>query len=175
MSFLLQHHRKNGNSANDCAYVSFRSDFHAGSTPLFAACGFSRASFSPRIVRLLVDAGADTTSPVRTYGNQGALVKNETPLFLTTQCLRTKMIGGREASEEQLCGLGGIRRLLLQTEAVHALSWLWPGDAPLIVRPAEGANQATAVSATQIPLKLVPPMMRRRVRRRGAVLAPLLR
>ncbi len=56
-----QQQQKEGKSADGAAYVNTRDEF--GRTPLFLAASFARCS--PRVVRLLVDAGADTESTVR--------------------------------------------------------------------------------------------------------------
>ncbi|CAM9809322.1 unnamed protein product [Ectocarpus sp. 12 AP-2014] len=126
----------------------------------------------PRVVRLLVEAGADTTSPVLICNQPGAGDFHITPLGLT-MCL----LGGRSAKPltmEKLNKLEVIRRLLLREEAVHAVSWLWPSDIPTIVHAtAKGTSRTTATSTAATPLIML--MMRRRTRGRKGPLAALLR
>ncbi len=114
--FLLQQRK-----GDEAAYVNYRSIDSL--TPLIGAVGYIVFSCpSPRIVRLLVDAGADTKSANPRI--------NQTPLATASRMLREKKINGKDATEDQLHRLEGVRRLLLRVEAVHAVSFLWPVDAP---------------------------------------------
>lgn len=135
---------------------------------------------SPRVVRLLIDAGADTTGTITTHlinleTNRPEEVKTFKPLDLAERSIREKKIGEKDATEEQLHKLEAIRRLLLQEEAVHALSWLWPHDTqPLFGRSTEGAgtqNKPTRGS----PLTTMLSMLRRRSRRHGMPLPATFR
>ncbi|CBJ25460.1 EsV-1-199 [Ectocarpus siliculosus] len=95
-------------------------------------------SQTPRIVRLLINAGADTTSVIRGTNSEGEVQCNGTPLALTTSYLWEKILdNGEPATEEHLQRLEAIRRLLLRAEAVHAVSWLWPSDASFVGHAAE--------------------------------------
>ena len=135
-----------------------------GRTSLFNAIG----RCSPRIVRLLVDAGADTTSAIRiTDAPEGNVVSDETPLDLTIRSLHEKRGEGGEATEEQLHGLEGIRRLLLRVGAVHAVSWLWPNDIPIIDHAPKSSSGGKTTSTS---LRMMLPALRRRTRRRHYVL-----
>lgn len=131
---------------------------------------------SPRLARLLIDAGADTTSAVPVGVHRGGPVTlNETPVRLTNIYLKTKKARGNEdAAEQQLKSLEAVRRLLLQVEAVHAVSWLWhSSDAPSIPDPA--ADGARRVTTRSTPLTLMMPTLRRRAARRSVLLAALCR
>ena len=143
-----------------------------GSTPFINALFVGR--ISPRVVRLLIDAGADTTSVVRLTEDapNGSLELNDTPLTATIHQLREKKVRGNDATEEQLNSLEGIRQLLLQVEAVHAVSWLWHNDNPLIGRTTEDLPEAEIVST---PLRTMLLLLSRRARRRGVLLAALFR
>ena len=131
-----------------------------------------RQLISPRIVRMLVDAGADTTSDVRVRTGEGDFYFCGTPLAYATLCLRDKKIWGEDATEEQLHRLEAARRLMLRVEAVRAVSWLWRTDAPV---PQRAGDSATKANRTPTPLSLMLPVWRRRARRRGRVWAPLIR
>lgn len=158
---LQQQHPETGRSAA----VNARDV--CGRTPFVCNILFST---SPRIARMLVDAGADTRSAVAiTNGISGMVVFNETPLALTRSILGQKTIAGRDATEEQLNGLEGIRRLLLRVQAVHAVSWLWLSQAP---PPAVGGGKN---ATTLAPLAVLSPIVERRVARRGALLTALFR
>lgn len=69
--------------------------------PLLSAIDFAgtrgRRSH-PRVVRLLVDAGVDTTSAVERMNDYGGAFN--IPLGFTNRCLREKTAGGLEADEE---------------------------------------------------------------------------
>lgn len=127
---------------------------------------------SPRIVRLLVDAGADAISVVQTPDVPTGEI---TPLALTTRYLRKKTIDGkRGATRKQLDKLEAIRRLLLRLEAVHAVPWLWPSDAPSMPPVAVEATNGTK-KATPTPVTLMLPILRRRARKPRVLLAALFR
>lgn len=157
---LLQH---KGTAAGKRAYVNTRDNLDT--TPMMYAISFAGRS-SVRIVRWLLDAGADTSSicPVRNYA--GVVVYN-TPLTHTERLLREKKIFiGKDFTEGKLRRLDAIRRLLLRVEAVHAISWLWANVA---------AGGASKTRAALILLTSTLPILRRRARRPGTVLAPLFR
>ncbi|CAM9382555.1 unnamed protein product [Ectocarpus sp. 8 AP-2014] len=100
VKFLLRQRCKESNSSSvDDVYINARPN---GYTPL-AASIHSCFSQAPRIVRLLIDAGADTTSAVGITNSQGELEFNDTPLAVTTSCLREKILAeGKLATEEHL-------------------------------------------------------------------------
>ncbi|CAB1103771.1 unnamed protein product [Ectocarpus sp. CCAP 1310/34] len=105
----------------------------------------------PRIVRMIVDAVADTTSAVRVL-KLGLLPVKETPLGLAHK-------------------LSAVHRLLLRVEALHAASWLWVSDAPDIAHTAEVTKRT----------KVIPPARSRMLpvlglsTRRNALLSAVLR
>ncbi len=81
---------------------------------------------TPRIARLLVEAGADTVSPILCKWD-GCRPFMEEPV----QCLRTAISadsGEEGVDDEHLFRLERILRLFIQAPAVHATSWLWPGS-----------------------------------------------
>ncbi len=161
MIFLLQQMKEGDDVA---AYVNSR-DYHGDTPVLYAIHGSSPPS--PRIVRLLVDAGADTRSAIRVTNTV-----SKTPLALVSLMLREKKILGKDATEEQLLKLKGTRRLLLRVEAIHAVSFLWPVDVPSIVAAEEGAIQPVA---SPTPLRTMLPILRRRARKPRMLLAALFR
>ena len=156
-------------------YVNCPDD--VGVTPLFRSIAGDESLshlISPKVVRLLIDAGADTSSAVR-ITREGEVVYNDTPLTFAEECLRTQQVrGGKAATEEQMNRLEAVRRLLLRVEVVRAVSWLWHSE-PLPGGGAAGSSSSTvsesAANGTQLPMML--PMLRRR--RRGVLLAPLFR
>lgn len=77
---------------------------------------------SPKIARLLVDGGVNTEARVRVVYSSDGNTYETTILALTNRRLREKKLRAEDATEEQLNGLEGIRRLLLRVEAVHAVS-----------------------------------------------------
>lgn len=111
-------------------------------------------------MRLLIDAGADATSPVSTRPHE----PRGTPLDIVTRFIREKKVDGEEATEKQVHKLEAIRRLLLTVEAVHATSWLWPKDIPSFAHRAEGKRR-TETPSTQLRMML--PVLRTRARKRG--------
>ena len=153
--FLLQQQPRD--TRGEGAYVNARSMWGDmdGLTPL--VCGITAAS--PTVVRLLIDAGADTAAPVIT------------PLDMTTACLDSKTApGGDPATEEQLHSLKRIHRLLQRVDAVHAVSWLWASNvSPITPAAAEGDI------VTSTPVTLVSSILRRRSQRPRVLLAALFR
>ena len=118
---------------------------------------------------MLVAAGADTKSAVRVTGSDAEEISNETPLDTTNRCIRAKRLAGKEATEEQLNRLEGIRRLLLRVDAAHAVSWLWHNDVPMIGCALGGSKKD---KGTPTLLSAMLPALRRRARR--DVLLPAL-
>lgn len=166
VKFLLQQQQHKGETAK-AAYLNARAQF--GATPLLCSIEAEVSSCSPRVVRLLIDAGADVRHSVRIKDVMGRVVFNDTPLVFTTRRIHEKKTGLKEATLEQVHGLEGIRRLLLRVEAVYAVSWLWPSAAaPSIGHIAEGKSGAK-------PTGTVLPVLVQRTRRRSVLLAPLLR
>ena len=151
------------------AYVNFREP-SSGRTPLFSVIAFSP---SPRVARILIDAGADTASAVRITDREGTAFFDDTLLAITNITLRDKMVRGEDATEEQLNGLKLIRRLLLRVEAVHSTSWLWPSETPFVAFAVESARNNKTVST---PLRKMLPLLRGRAERRcGVPLTTLVR
>ncbi|CAM9577081.1 unnamed protein product, partial [Ectocarpus fasciculatus] len=169
VKFLLrQRHKESNNSSVEVASINAQDS--SGYTPLLV-CIMACLSQAPRIVRLLIDAGADTTSPVRSMSSKGELEFNGTPLAATTSCLRNKRIAdGKPATKERLHRFEAIRRLLLRVEAVHAVSWLWPSDAPFIGRATE-----TDQKPPLPPLRAELPILKRRTKGSGGFASMLLR
>ncbi len=165
---LLQQRKGDG-----AAYVNQGVD---GAPPLLFATGFHGLSPpSPRIVRLLVDAGADTTWAVRDTNIEGEVIFHGTSLDLTERMLRDeKKIKGKDATAEQLHRLEGIRRLLMRVEAVRAISFLWPVDTPSAIATTAVERTCRKVAAST-PLRMMLPILRRRARKLRVLLAALSR
>ncbi|CAM9239848.1 unnamed protein product [Ectocarpus sp. 13 AM-2016] len=159
----------------EAARVSYVSDTHDpyGRTPVLSGIDVSpERSCSPRIVRMLIDAGAATSGVARITNMLGEVAFNGTPLSITERILRERKMYGQDATVEQLRKLEAVRRLLLQVAAVRAVSWLWPSDCSDTLALPEG--KATA-SKAETPLAMILPALRRRTRKRTALLAPLFR
>ena len=151
------------------AHVNRRSIFFE--TPLLCAIGHGRCS--TKVVRLLVDAGANMTSTVQVpWILGGGAVFTETPLEATSRNLREMKDDAHDSQVEQVHALEGTRRLLLHVEAIHAVSWLWCDPVGPIA-----AGRATDSSARDktisTPLRMMLPALRRR--RRGVLLGALFR
>lgn len=163
------------------SYVNYRDSF--GMTALFRSIhvlydeeGGVLPLVSPKVSRLLVDVGADTASAVRVTDKEGKVDFYGTPLAFANRCLRLKGVRGiKYAREEQLHRLEAVHRLLMRVEAAHAVSWLWVTESPPISCGYEDsiriARKTPANDGTQLTMML--PILRRR--RRGVLLAPLLR
>lgn len=169
VKFLLQQAWRTSDAVG---YLNAGDNF--GRTPLTSAvlC-LETCCPSPRIVWLLLDAGADATSIVDVTDGGGRLVSFGTPLGLARRMLRDKKISrGQDATQEQLHGLERIHRLLLREEAAHAISWSWPGDTP-------SSNQAVKRTAKSkklsTPVASVIPILRLRAARPRVLLTALLR
>lgn len=132
----------------------------------------------PRVVRLLIDAGADTTASFEVLDMERGSVVSRYPLVaVVEQYISDKTAANdREFTEEELQGLEAIRRVLMQADAIHAVSWLWHAPPSVFGRAVEpvGSSKTTpAVAGTPIVTML--PLMRRRVARRGMALQALFR
>ncbi|CAM9703108.1 unnamed protein product [Ectocarpus sp. 13 AM-2016] len=169
VKFLLRQRHKESKGGVEDAYMNARNI--DGYTPLVFSI-HSCFSQAPRIARLLADAGADMTSAVQVINSMGELVFDGTPLAFTTSRLREKIENGQPATEEHLHTLEAIRRLLLRVEAVHAVSWLWPSDAPFI---GHAAGSSRGPETNSPSLRVMLPILKRRTKRRGVLAATLLR
>ena len=178
--FLLQQRRqpkKTWEASGGVAYVNAN---HPGSgTPLLCAIeclvGADDRRPHPRVVRALVDAGADTRSAVQVT-QEGEVIFEGTPLGLTNRCLG--MANDKEdVDEARLNRLEAIRRLLMGVEAVHAVSWLWPSDdaPPIADGGAGGGRQAEESPTAGRSLSVALPIRRRRGGERGVMWAPTFR
>ena len=158
-------HKNEGNNADGAVCVSTR-DRVCATTLLLAACS---GRCSSRVVRLLVDTGADTASTgTVVIGTPGAeVISHLSPLDATNHNLREKKVGREDATEEQLHGLEGVRRLLMRVDAVHAVSWLWHNAVPIIERAPETPRRGMTASTS---LTMMLPALRRRTSRRRRVL-----
>eukprot|EP00752_Nemacystus_decipiens_P010768 g9581.t1 len=168
LQYLLRRHWRQ--TPGELEYINNIRDCD-GKTLLFCSIANWRHN-TTRIVRLLVDAGADTASAVRLEGPARKWVAfRGTPLAFAELFLRVKKRGGEAATEGQLQQLEAVRRLLLQVEAIHAMSWLWP-SAPSLVDAGEGSS---AIAEASTPLRGVLPVLRQRARRTGVLLGALSR
>ena len=172
VKFLLQQQELSTGGA--AAYVNTVYD-NSSRTPLVSAIvGTEARCYAPssRIVRLLVDAGADAASAVQIQSKRGRNEAACTPLSVVTTMLKVKHFGGKDLTHRQVHGLEGIRRLLLRVEAVHAISWLWPGDVPSIANAVEWMDGTEKLPP---PVTLMLPILGRRASRPRVLLAALFR
>lgn len=182
VKFLLQRQRRrqppgvDANNSSGGDYVNARD--YTGKTAVVSGMLLCRQC-APRVVRMLIDAGADSASAVRLVTEEGVLFFHGTPLTLLKIHVGQKK--KEDATEETLNILEAIRRLLLRVEAVHAASWLWHSSGiPAVSHEAAagraGTNKtAAAAVATATPMSRMMSILRRRASRRGVVLAPLFR
>lgn len=169
VKFLLQRQGGRRPACKD-AYLNNRDG--SGRTPLFQSSDGCHPG-TPRIVRMLVDAGADTASEVRVTNTAGVVEFAGTPLVFTNRSLRWKSVRGRAATEEQLNRLLAISRLLSRVDAVHAVSWLWPNAAPVVDRAAKDARQTKMNSSSLTRMLLI--LRRRNAATRRVLVADLFR
>lgn len=157
VKFLLK--RQEGKTTDGVGYVNNTLGL-GGSTPLLSTINVPPGELCyRRIARLLIDDGADTTSAVRVAKGSQVFFKG-TPLAYATTLIRQQKAesGGKDTTEEQRGRLEGVRRLLLQVEAVHAVSWLWPSAAHAV----DGASRSKRIST---PLRMMLPRQKPGTRR----------
>lgn len=172
VKFLLR--QMEGTRAGLSAYASTPGP--SGKTPLVSAidAGFGRLC-SPRVVRMLVEAGADTSPTLTSRNKNGLIVHKSAPLALTEHYLREKKIAGKTATEEELRRLEAARRVLSQEKAIHAVSWLWRKDVVRTTTASHKANGAGKTAIASTPLRKMLPILRRRARRRNVLVSAFLR
>lgn len=174
VAYLLRR-QKERPGARQASYVNnARND--RGATPLlvsFLGCPLGKVC-NPRITRRLIDAGAETSSAVLVRCNRIPALVRVTPLeYLTAWVPGEQDETCPATTDEHLHRWEAIRRLLLQVEAVHAISWLWPGNATLLARPAKGTRRTAEPAST--PLTMMLPVLKRRARRRSLLSETLFR
>lgn len=156
VDFLLQKETKD----EAARYVNSRADRCRG-TALMSSINFCKAS--TRMVRKLIDAGADTAVTFHFTTSRGGKENFGTLLDATNLVLREKALAEKVPTQNHpRQQLEGIRRLLQQVDAIHASSWLWSNDAPMP------------------PVSVLPPLIswarrRRTVGRHGMLLPRLFR
>lgn len=138
----------------------------------YGAIGAATFSTS-RIMRMFMDAGVNTSSNALFRNPYAAVLFNGTPLGFTIKMIRGKTVMTKKATKAQLRNLEATRRVLVQVEAVHALSWLWQSDVPAATDAAVGG--ATRTKTTSAPLTGTLSILRRRARRRGVLRGALSR
>ena len=113
-------------AASSCGHVyANRANGVLGSPLLHCLIPSGTKTFSPRVMRMLIDAGAETEFSFPRLNDGGYLMYFTTPLGLANSQLHEKRDLGKELSERQLNGLRGIRDLLMRVDAVRAVSWGW--------------------------------------------------
>eukprot|EP00752_Nemacystus_decipiens_P011398 g10124.t1 len=174
VAFLLMHHslKAPGGSAR---YVNAGRVPDQEKKPLFC----SIRGCSPKVVRLLIDAGADTTSSLQMPGldlRGWEEVIRSTPLDFAEQYISEKAANDKQLTEEELRGLEAVRRVLMQVDAIHAVSWLWHAPPSVLGRGTESLGRSkTTPPVAGTPIVVMLPLMRRRAARRGMALQALFR
>lgn len=169
VKFLLQKQQQKGWASP--ARGGYVNATVTGRTPL----GCSIDACSPRVARCMLDAGADTTWRVL-HSTKVRFKSDETPLAYTVDFMRELTDEGKDANEEKLHKLEAIRRMLLQVDAVHAVSWLWLTNASSVgADGAERTRRTKTTLAAGTPLTPTLPILRWRAGRRGVLLAALWR
>ncbi|CAM9890769.1 unnamed protein product [Scytosiphon promiscuus] len=172
VKLLLQQHKKHADGSSiavDPLPVA------NGVTAMVAAVEGCHSS-SARIVRLLLDADADPTSAIRVRCRQGSTISHESPWATAKRMMREKTVEGEPITGEQLRSLKATHRLLLQSNAVLASSWLWRSGALAAARPADGGGggvKAARMSGTSLKGSL--PILRRRNRTRSVLFKAMSR
>ncbi|CAM9468204.1 unnamed protein product [Ectocarpus sp. 13 AM-2016] len=175
VKFLLQaqSHNKRRTTTGQASYVNIL-DAH-GASPLIRSIDVDvdRLCF-PRIVRMLIDAGADARSALR-ITERGTVLFHDTPLAFTNRTIRENKVAGKPATKMQLQRLEATRRVLLRVEAIHSASWLWIRDVPSKNTPKVENAPRTPRDASRTPLPLMVPLIRRRAVARRVLFASLWR
>ncbi|CAN0255703.1 unnamed protein product [Ectocarpus sp. 6 AP-2014] len=99
---------------------------------------------SRRVMRRLIDAGATTDFTFTRINYEGNFMCQTTALDMVTTLLRDKGSGGPSFTQQQMYGLRGMRQLMLQVDAVHAVSWGWA---------TRSAATAAAPGALLVPIR----------------------
>ncbi|CAM9542755.1 unnamed protein product, partial [Ectocarpus fasciculatus] len=77
----------------------------------------------------------------------------DTALKLVLRSLNAKVYRFEPATDDQMLRLQAFRRLLLQLEAVRAISWSWPISVPFIPHGVKGGAATTTKSIKLMPTK----------------------
>ncbi|CAB1109689.1 unnamed protein product [Ectocarpus sp. CCAP 1310/34] len=147
VGFLLRQQQERWQTS----YVNTACDDDGLTALLWSFGGNNNKPCNPRITRRLVDAGADTTSTVQLRAERSRTRVNMTPLEYVNEATR---------------------RVLLQAVAVHAVSWMWPSDDPVLARP---ANSPRTTKHSPTPLSTMLTVLRRRARTRASLWDTLFR
>lgn len=145
------------------SYVDCINDYHC--TPLVIGA----AAAHPRVVRLLIDAGADVSAG-RPMSCINGVINYEKPLAMVERELDWKVHRQRRASEDELHRMEAIRRMLLRVDAIRAGSWLWCSRVRGVsAAAAEEGNGGGSGGAGSAAASLVAPIVRTAAGRRALV------
>ncbi|CAB1097163.1 unnamed protein product [Ectocarpus sp. CCAP 1310/34] len=157
-------------------YVSSESIGDEARTVLFHC--FHAQALAPsscRIMQTLIEAGATTRVNVMIN------YEDRPPTMLTDLVQYADYLINRgrttlTAEEEMMHGLRGLRRLLMQKEAVTATSWAWPaGEGGMRCGGTRGIRRTKKKTKPSAALATMMPLLRRRDAKRGMALRALTR
>lgn len=148
VKLLLEHREKNGVKEYVAASPVVGDKTQ---TPLFFC--FHPVALKPsscKIMRLLIDAGADTSGCFTAHFDKGGMLSFANLLQYADYMLTKKQrvnagVCGNYQDEDRLHGLTGLFRLLMQEEAIHAVSWLWHNSRSLSRRVRKTKRLSTSV------------------------------
>jgi ankyrin repeat protein len=100
---------------------------------------------SRRVMRLLIDAGADTTFTFNHVDDYGKFIRQTTLSEMVSTLIAERGSDGIRFTKQQIRVLEGMRALLLQTAAIRDISWGWPHTG--------GAAGAVAAPSLLVPVR----------------------
>jgi len=96
-----------------------------GMTPLLCCITQDNPTMvATRVVRMLIDAGADTTTVFYDRDTEKSVGCTAREIIDAKICQRYSLFGFGDHSDT-MRALQGVHRLLMQEEAIHAVSWGW--------------------------------------------------
>lgn len=166
VGLLLQHPEPvrpvNTGTPSVCGYVNYaRASSHEGMSPLLCCLNHINPS-SLKIMRRLIDAGADTTFTFsRVDGNRNFMYET-TPLETVGRIIREQGLHGVNFNDQQVRWVEGMRKLLMQVPAIRSVSWGWV------------STGAAGVSTTSTHPALLMPVRRERAENKSRVVTRAL-
>ena len=106
-------------------YVNYKPSSNVNNIPPLLCCLGVPRTYSHRVLRMLIDAGANTEFPISIVGDNDRILSETSPLGMTTRVIQLKKFNGRRFADESIPWVERMHRLLLQVGAVRAVSWGW--------------------------------------------------
>lgn len=112
-------------TSTESRYVNYKPSSNVNNIPPLLCCLSVPRTYSHRVLRMLIDAGANTEFPIDIVGDNDRVLSETSPLGMTTRVIQHKKFNGIGFTDQSIPWVERMHRLLLQVGAIRAVSWGW--------------------------------------------------